>query len=102
MLATEKTARREVLIKLGNRFIRPDLRLWSINVAEDHAPELTGQAREDFEREARISQLGMLIEARCATPLWRRVLKAAMYGEMRGRSPDRRLAMELALQESMR
>lgn len=83
-------------------FIRPDLRLWSINLAEDQAPELTGQARADFEREARISQLGMLIEARCATPLWRRVCKDAMYAEIRGRSPDRRLAMELALQESMR
>ena len=83
-------------------FVRPDLRLWSINISDEHAPELTGQARADFEREDRIGALGKLIESAVATPLWRRVCKHTMYSEIRARSADQRLVLELAIQESMR
>ena len=61
-----------------------------------------GRARWDFEREARISQLGFLAQSFAATPLWRRVYKAEIYREIRARSEDRRVAMELALLEAMR
>lgn len=81
-------------------FVRPDLRLWSINLLEE--TELTGQRRHDAEREARISQIDRLIDSDAATPLWQRVCKHAMYSEIRGRSADQRLVMELAIQESMR
>lgn len=81
-------------------FVRPDLLLWSMNIIEPI--ELTGQRRHDAEREARISQLGLLIEAEAATPLWQRVCMYAMYSEIRARSADQWLAMELAIQESMR
>ncbi|AOJ13625.1 hypothetical protein [Burkholderia vietnamiensis] len=64
--------------------------------------ELTGQRRHDAEREARISQIDRLIDSDAATPLWQRVCKHAMYSEIRGRSADQRLVMELAIQESMR
>ncbi|MFM0020890.1 hypothetical protein [Paraburkholderia azotifigens] len=81
-------------------FRRPCLDVWSIATV-DHL-ELTGQARADAEREARISALGMLMESPAATPLWRRVCCCEMTREIRARSADQRLAMELALQESMR
>lgn len=81
-------------------FARPDLRIWSIDQA--NVTELTGQARTDYERELRISAIGKLLESPAATPLWRRVCKRAMYGEIRLRSDDQRVAMELAIQESMR
>ncbi|MDN7877478.1 hypothetical protein [Burkholderia aenigmatica] len=86
----------------GRRFVRPELRLWSINLSEAHAPELTGQARADFECEARIKGLDSLMASPVATPLWQRVCKHAMYSEIRARSADQRLVMELAIQESMR
>lgn len=82
------------------RFSVPNFVSWSINQVE-HI-EVTGQRRHDCEREARISQLGVLLESPVATPLWRRVCKHAMYGEIRARSADQRLVMELAIQESMR
>lgn len=84
------------------RFARPQLDLWSVNLSEDQAPELIGQARWDFEREARISALGFLTQSSAATPLWHRVCKHAMYSEIRARSNDQRLALELALLESLR
>ncbi|MFT4068950.1 hypothetical protein [Paraburkholderia sp.] len=80
----------------------PDLRIWSINLIEEHAPDLCGQACADFERELRISAIGVLMESSAATPLWQRVCKHSMYSEIRARSTDQRLLMELALQESMR
>ncbi|HDR9103163.1 TPA: hypothetical protein QDB15_006721 [Burkholderia vietnamiensis] len=82
------------------RFNRPALGSWSIEQAE--AAPVTGQARADYERELRISAIGKLLESPAATPLWRRVCKHAMYSEIRGRSADQRLVMELAIQESMR
>lgn len=82
------------------RFARPDLRLWSINLLEE--TELTGQRRHDAEREARISQLDQLIQSDAATPLWRRVCKHVMYSEIRSRSVDQQLVVELAILESAR
>lgn len=82
------------------RLARPRLQAWSIRQTEP--VEVTGQARADYERELRISMLGMLMCSAVATPLWRCVCKAAMYQEIRGRSADQRVAMELAVQESMR
>ncbi|MEF9444406.1 hypothetical protein OWS73_21520 [Burkholderia sp. 1B3(2022)] len=84
----------------SRRFSRPDIRIWSIDQAD--VTELTGQARADYERELRISALGNLMLSPVATPLWRRVCKHAMYSEIRARSADQRLVMELAIQESMR
>ncbi|PRG01752.1 hypothetical protein C6Q17_34990 [Burkholderia contaminans] len=84
------------------RFSVPNLMIWSIDRAEDEAPDLMGQARHDYECELRIKALGFLIEASSATPLWQRVCKHSMYSEIRGRSADQRLVMELAIQESMR
>ncbi|HDR9314157.1 hypothetical protein [Burkholderia vietnamiensis] len=82
------------------RFSVPNLGGWSIEQAD--VTEVTGQARADYERELRISAIGKLLESPAATPLWRRVCKHAMYSEIRGRSADQRLVMELAIQESMR
>ena len=82
------------------KFRRPRLDLWSINEAE-HV-EVTGSARADYERELRISALDMLLCSSNATPLWRRVCEAEMHGEIRGRSDDQRLVMDLVLAESMR
>ncbi|PXX15872.1 hypothetical protein C7399_109207 [Paraburkholderia tropica] len=81
-------------------FTRPRLHTWSI--AQADPAQVAGEARADYERELRISALGSLIEASCATRLWRRVCCYEMTQEIRRRSPGRRLAMELALQESMR
>ncbi|MDF0500854.1 hypothetical protein POK33_08935 [Burkholderia cenocepacia] len=78
----------------------PNLLAWSIKQAD--VAEVTGLAREDYERELRISALDVLMRSPVATPLWRRVCKHAMYSEIRVRSADRRLVMELAIQESMR
>ncbi|MGU7853106.1 hypothetical protein ACV22X_10190 [Burkholderia orbicola] len=82
------------------RFSVPNLGGWSVEQAD--VAEVTGQARADYERELRISAIGKLLESPAATSLWRRVCKHAMYSEIRGRSADRRLVMELAIQESMR
>lgn len=81
-------------------FTRPRLHEWSIRQAGD--VEVTGSARADYERELRISALGVLMCSPAATPLWRRVCKAAMYREIRSRSDDQRAVMELAIQESLR
>ncbi|WLE60300.1 hypothetical protein GIY62_06495 [Burkholderia plantarii] len=81
-------------------FSSPELLAWSIRQAD--VAEVTGQAREDYERELRISALGQLLESTAATPLWRRVCKHAMYAEIKARSLDRRLVMELALREACR
>ncbi|MHB9838494.1 hypothetical protein Q8F57_027070 [Paraburkholderia terrae] len=81
-------------------FRRPRLDVWSI-ITVDHI-EVAGQARADAEREARISALGMLMESPAATPLWRRVCCCEMTREIRARSANQRLAMELVLRESMR
>lgn len=89
-------------VRWKRRFAGPKLRIWSIGLVEDQLPELMGQARADYERELRISALGNLMCADCATPLWRRVCKHRMYREIRARSADQRVAMELAIQESMR
>ncbi|WP_186206883.1 hypothetical protein [Burkholderia gladioli] len=78
----------------------PDLRVWSIRQAD--VAEVTGRAREDYERELRISALGQLLESTAATPLWRRICKHAMYAEIKARSLDQRLVMELALREACR
>ncbi|KUY70827.1 hypothetical protein WS46_32135 [Burkholderia sp. RF4-BP95] len=82
------------------RFSVPNLAGWSIEQAD--VTEVTGQARADYERELRICAIGKLLESPAATPLWRRVCKQAMYDEIRARSVDQRLVMELAIQESMR
>ncbi|KWA06632.1 hypothetical protein WT36_15095 [Burkholderia territorii] len=74
--------------------------MWSIEQAD--VTELTGQARADYERELRICAIGKLLESPAATPLWRRVCKHSIYAEIRARSADQRLVMELAIQESMR
>lgn len=76
------------------------LRAWSIRQAD--VAEVTGQAREDYERELRISALGMLMCSEAATPLWRRVCCFRMYAEIKARSLDQRLVMELALREACR
>lgn len=78
----------------------PNLLAWSVKQAD--VAEVTGLAREDYERELRISALDVLMRSPVATPLWRRVCKHAMYSEIRARSADRRLVMELAIQESVR
>lgn len=78
----------------------PNLIAWSIRQAD--VAEVTGRAREDYERELRISALGQLLESTAATPLWRRVCKHAMYAEIKARSLDQRLVMELALREACR
>ncbi|PRG49696.1 hypothetical protein C6V06_23545 [Burkholderia gladioli] len=78
----------------------PDLRAWSIRQAD--VADVAGQAREDYERELRISVLGQLLESTAATPLWRRICKHAMYAEIKARSLDQRLVMELALREACR
>jgi hypothetical protein len=84
------------------RFVRPRLDIWSVNLSEDQAPALMGQARADFEREARISQLGFLMCSPAAKPLWGRICMHSMCGEIRARSDSQRLAMELALLEAAR
>jgi hypothetical protein len=81
-------------------FAQPHLDIWSIRQAE--FVEITGGARDDYERELRITALGNLMGADCATALWRCVCCHAMYVEIRGRSSGQRVAMELALLESMR
>ncbi len=78
----------------------PSLIAWSIRQAD--VAEVTGQAREDYERELRISALGQLLESTAATPLWRRICKHAMYAEIKARSLDQRLVMELVLREACR
>lgn len=78
----------------------PHLLAWSIKQAD--VAEVTGLAREDYERELRISALGMLMCSEVATPLWRRVCCSRMYAEIRARSLDQRLVMELALREACR
>ncbi|KVN46817.1 hypothetical protein WT12_14625 [Burkholderia territorii] len=78
----------------------PKLAGWSIEQAD--VTEVSGEARADYERELRICAIGKLLESPAATPLWRRVCKHAMYTEIRLRSSDQRVAMELAIQESMR
>ncbi|MDR8090343.1 hypothetical protein KPB05_23065 [Burkholderia gladioli] len=78
----------------------PDLRAWSIRQAD--VADVTGQAREDYERDLRISALGQLLESTAATPLWSRICKHAMYAEIKARSLDQRLVMELALREACR
>jgi hypothetical protein len=87
-------------VRAPRTFTRPRLNAWSINQAE--ITEITGHARVDYERELRISALGLLICADCATPLWRRVCCFQLQREIRARSSDQRLSMELALQESVR
>lgn len=79
-------------------FARPRLDAWSIRQAEP--VEITGQARADYERELRISALGNLMCADGATALWRRVCCFEMTREIRARSDDQRIAMELALLEA--
>ncbi|MFM0013715.1 hypothetical protein [Paraburkholderia sediminicola] len=64
--------------------------------------DVTGEARSDYEREIRISALGNLMCAGCATPLWRRVCLTEMTREIHARSTDQRLLMELVIAESMR
>ncbi|WP_175829698.1 hypothetical protein [Burkholderia cepacia] len=85
-----------------HHFSVPNLMVWSIDRAEDEAPDLMGQARHDYERELRIKALGFLIGASSTTPLWQRVCQHAMDSEIRGRSTDQRLVMELAIEEYMR
>lgn len=86
---------------LFSKFRQPRLEIWSINLAEEHT-DVTGQARADFEREARISQLGRLLCSTSASPLWRRVCAAQERLEILARSDDRRLLMELVLLEAAR
>ncbi|GLU32563.1 hypothetical protein WKR88_17925 [Trinickia caryophylli] len=90
----------QVRVRAPHAFVRPKLDSWSI-AAVDHI-DVTGQARADAEREARISALGVLMESPSATPLWRRICMAEMHREIRARSADQRVAMELALAEAMR
>ncbi|WP_124480162.1 hypothetical protein [Burkholderia stagnalis] len=82
------------------RFSVPNLVVWSLDQAD--VTELTGQARTDYERELRISAIGKLLESTAATPLWRRVCKHSMYSEIRLRSDDQRVAMELVRMEQIR
>ena len=81
-------------------FTRPRLQTWSIKQAEP--VDVTGAARADYERELRISALGVLLCSPAATPLWRCICKDEMYREIRARSDDQRLAMELAILEATR
>lgn len=90
----------QAVVRLSRAFTRPRLQAWSIGQAEP--VEVTGAARADYERELRISALGALMCSPAATPLWRRVCKAEMYREIRARSDDQRIALELAVKESMR
>ncbi|PRX32236.1 hypothetical protein B0G75_104257 [Paraburkholderia sp. BL18I3N2] len=90
----------QVRVRAPRTFRQPRLDVWSIN-AVDHI-EVTGQARTDAEREARISALGMLMKSPSATGLWQRVCCCEMTREIRARSADQRLSMELALLESTR
>ncbi len=85
-------------VRAPRTFARPRLDAWSVRQAE--SIEITGQARADYERELRISALGNLMCADGATALWRRVCCHAMRQEIRSRSADQRLAMELALLEA--
>ncbi|PRG76141.1 hypothetical protein C6T58_24795 [Burkholderia multivorans] len=78
----------------------PNLLAWSIRQAD--VSDVTGQAREDYERDLRISALGLLMCSKAATPLWRRVCCSRMYAEIKARSLDQRLVMELALREACR
>ncbi|WP_175757632.1 DNA cytosine methyltransferase [Burkholderia cepacia] len=78
----------------------PNLLAWSVKQAD--VAEVTGLAREDYERELRISALGMLMCSEVATPLWRRICCSRMYAEIRARSLDQRLVMELVLREACR
>lgn len=87
-------------VRAPRAYARPRLGAWSVRQAEP--VEVTGQARADYQRELRISALGSLMCAGCATPLWRRVFCCEMTREIRARSDNQRVAMELALQESMR
>lgn len=89
-------------VRAPRTHMRPRLDVWSIDRAEREAPELTGQARHDYERELRIKALCFLMEAPCCTRLWRRVCMCEMYREIRARSADQRLVMELALREACR
>jgi hypothetical protein len=86
--------------RMSRTFRRPRLHAWSIGQAEN--VEVTGSARADYERELRISVVGVLLCSPAATPLWRRVCQAEMYREIRARSAGQRVAMELALAESLR
>lgn len=81
-------------------FTRPRLDAWSVLQADP--VDVTGAARADYERELRISALGMLVCSTAATPLWRRVCLTEMMREIRARSSDQRLLMELAIAETMR
>jgi hypothetical protein len=85
---------------MSRAFTRPRLHAWSIEQAQ--RVEVTGSARADYERELRISAIGKLLCSPAATPLWRRICKDEMYREIRARSDDRRLALELAIEESLR
>ena len=87
-------------LSMRRRIRAPRLQLWSISRAE--ANELTGGRRADFERELRISALGSLICATTATPLWRRICLIEEMREIRARSADQCVAMELAILESAR
>ncbi|MGQ7939152.1 hypothetical protein [Paraburkholderia sp. D1E] len=87
-------------VRAPRTFTLPRLDAWSVRQAEP--VDITGDARADYERELRISALGSLICASGATPLWRRVCLREMMSEIRARSADQRLLMELAIAESMR
>lgn len=88
-------------VRAPRTFRQPRLLIWSINQV-DPDEQLSYPALLDYEREARIYALAKLIEAAGATSLWRCVCKAEMYREIRERSPGQRVAMELAIAESMR
>lgn len=87
-------------LRTSRTFVRPRLQSWSIRQAEN--VEVTGSARADYERELRISAIGVLLCSTAATQLWRRVCRAEMYREIRERSDGQRVAMEIALQECAR
>ncbi|MCA8087521.1 hypothetical protein [Burkholderia cenocepacia] len=78
----------------------PNLLAWSVKQAD--VAEVTGLAREDYERELRISALDMLMRSKSATPLWRRICCTQFYAEIKARSLEKRLVMELALLEACR
>jgi hypothetical protein len=82
--------------------IRPRLNAWSIARAKSEKPRLSGQLLADHARDLRIFALDALMCSPAATPLWRRVCKDEMYREIRARSVDQRLAVELALLEAAR
>lgn len=83
-------------------FTRPRLHAWSVDRTSREAPQLVDGARDDYARDLRIKALGMLLCSLAATPLWRRVCKDEMYREIRARSDDQRIAMELAILEATR